>query len=75
MHRLGNLTGLPAALAPVLVTSASAAASTISLPSSGGGTPVPATHADNPWGALHMYLLPLFNGEPLRVPMYVSLTI
>jgi hypothetical protein len=24
---------------------------------------------DNPWGALHVHVLPLFNREPLRVPI------
>ncbi|KIY44556.1 HbrB-like protein, partial [Fistulina hepatica ATCC 64428] len=23
----------------------------------------------NPWGALHVHVLPLFNGEPLRIPI------
>lgn len=27
------------------------------------------TSPDNPWGALHIHVLPLFNGEALRVPV------
>lgn len=29
------------------------------------------TSSSDPWGALHVHVLPLFNGEPLRIPMYV----
>jgi hypothetical protein len=28
-----------------------------------------ATSTSDPWGALHVHVLPLFNGEPLRIPM------
>lgn len=27
------------------------------------------TSADSPWSSLHIYVLPLFNGEPLRAPI------
>ncbi|KAE9399327.1 hypothetical protein BT96DRAFT_695185 [Gymnopus androsaceus JB14] len=27
------------------------------------------TSSNDPWGVLHVNLLPLFNGEPLRVPI------
>lgn len=27
------------------------------------------TSSGDPWGALHVHVLPLFNGEPLRIPM------
>ncbi|KIK27936.1 hypothetical protein PISMIDRAFT_65499, partial [Pisolithus microcarpus 441] len=27
------------------------------------------TDKDNPWGLLHVHVLPLFNEEPLRVPI------
>ncbi|KZP34332.1 HbrB-domain-containing protein [Athelia psychrophila] len=80
MHRLGTLTnphlGPPSThLAPSLVPtpSASASASNITLPTL--ATPPPlalpslATERDNPWGSLHVHVLPLFNGEPLRVPI------
>ncbi|KAJ8077102.1 hypothetical protein PM082_001530 [Marasmius tenuissimus] len=30
---------------------------------------MPSLSASDPWGALHVNLLPLFNGEPLRVPI------
>jgi hypothetical protein len=64
MHRLGS------ALVPTLLTSTSAAASSISLPQAipASTPPVPALSHD-PWHSLHVHLLPLFNREPLRVPM------
>lgn len=68
MHRLGNLAHLPAGLAP----SISQAPSSSSL-----SMPAPATIAQSnlnnpttdPWGALHVHVLPLFNGEQLRMPI------
>ncbi|KXN90196.1 Target of rapamycin complex 2 subunit bit61 [Leucoagaricus sp. SymC.cos] len=27
------------------------------------------TNSQDPWGALHVHVLPLFNGEPLRIPI------
>ncbi|KAI0325111.1 HbrB-domain-containing protein [Cubamyces sp. BRFM 1775] len=80
MHRLGNLAHLPSlALAPSLSLSAtpsnitlaahmapgpgSSAASSVSALSAGG------LAADNPWTSLHVLVLPLFNEEPLRVPI------
>jgi hypothetical protein len=70
MHRLG------AGLVPALAASAAAAASSISLPQSGpsiNALPVQGL-ADNPWGRVHLYLLPLFNGDALRVPMCAART-
>ncbi|KAI0958325.1 hypothetical protein AcV7_004176 [Taiwanofungus camphoratus] len=64
MHRLGNLAHLP-----TLPPSLTAAQSTVSLnmaPSTGGST---SGSSDNPWQSLHVHVLPLFNGEPLRVPI------
>jgi len=67
MHRLGNLAYLPN-YAQSLNSAASSAtlvsANSISPPSLAAGP-----SADNPWGALHVLVLPLFNGEPLRIPM------
>ena len=78
MHRLGTLSPahshahlphvhLPAALAPA------ASASTLTLPptaaAASAALPSLGTERDNPWGALHVHVLPLFNGEPLRVPI------
>ncbi|VDC03613.1 unnamed protein product [Peniophora sp. CBMAI 1063] len=59
MHRLGGtLAHSPAASSPSLALSST---STL-VPSS-------TANADNPWGALHVLVLPLFNSEPLRVPI------
>ena len=59
MHRLGGtLAHSPAASSPSLALSST---STL-VPSS-------SSNADNPWGALHVLVLPLFNSEPLRVPI------
>ncbi|KAF8257943.1 HbrB-like-domain-containing protein [Lactarius quietus] len=67
MHRLGNLAYLPN-YAQSLNSAASSAtlvsANSISPPSLAAGP-----SADNPWGALHVLVLPLFNGEPLRIPI------
>ena len=71
MHRLGSLAYLPNYV-PTLnsgtsstthVATSSIAPSNIATGSSG----------DNPWGTLHVLVLPLFNGEPLRIPMCVDL--
>jgi len=72
MQRLGNL--VPSALAPQL--SSNPSISSLSLPIQGNITQIigPLNSAD-PWGALHVHVLPLFNGEPLRVPMQVLLLI
>ncbi|KAI8975917.1 HbrB-like-domain-containing protein [Trametes punicea] len=71
MHRLGNLAHLPS-LAPSL----SATPSNISLaahmapPSGAGPAALSAARAeDSPWTSLHVLVLPLFNEEPLRVPI------
>ncbi|KAI9510120.1 HbrB-domain-containing protein [Russula earlei] len=67
MHRLGSLAYLPH-YAPSLNagTSSTALATTSSI------TPpnlIPGSAGDNPWGTLHVLVLPLFNGEPLRIPI------
>ncbi|KAG6878546.1 hypothetical protein C0993_004445 [Termitomyces sp. T159_Od127] len=70
MHRLGSLTSALAA-APSAAAAAAASASSLALPA----PPQPslaATASADPWGALHVHVLPLFNGEPLRIPMYVQ---
>ncbi|KAI0373563.1 HbrB-domain-containing protein [Pilatotrama ljubarskyi] len=71
MHRLGNLAHLPS-LAPSL----SATPSNISLaahmapqPGSGPTALSSALAAESPWTSLHVLVLPLFNEEPLRVPI------
>jgi len=68
MHRLGNLahSHLPT-LAPSLSAASQIASSHnlvgSSLPS------ISSTSSNEPWQALHVLVLPLFNGEPLRVPI------
>ncbi|KZT41442.1 HbrB-domain-containing protein [Sistotremastrum suecicum HHB10207 ss-3] len=64
MHRLGHL---PATVA----LSAAASASSVSLPASTLGTAplLSLGSSDNPWQILHVYVLPLFNGEPLSMPI------
>ena len=72
MHRLGNLAHLPSALAPQL--SSAPSVSSISLPSQGNISQLAASlnATTDPWATLHVHVLPLFNGEPLRVPMQVT---
>jgi hypothetical protein len=73
MQRLGS------ALAPALLSSAAAAASTLSLPQAlptlGGSSTSPVPPLE-PWHALHSHLIPLFNRQPLRcaVSVYVQST-
>ena len=85
MHRLGTLAGLNPSLTTSLASSASASTLTLAPSASPSTvTLVPGTsHShginalsgaaasdkDNPWGTLHVHVLPLFNEEPLRVPM------
>ncbi|PPQ89541.1 hypothetical protein CVT25_012213 [Psilocybe cyanescens] len=67
MHRLGSL--VPSALAPQLSTAPSVAS--LAVPPSGSlsQSNVSSTSTTDPWGALHVHVLPLFNGEPLRIPI------
>jgi hypothetical protein len=72
MHRLGALAHghLPAALAAPLSAAGSANSLAMPGPSNMSGVNIAsAPGGDNPWGSLHVDLLPLFNGEPLRIPM------
>ncbi|KAH9060361.1 HbrB-domain-containing protein [Lactarius deliciosus] len=67
MHRLGNLAYLPnyaQSLNAATSSTTLVATSSIAPPSLTAG---PST--DNPWGLLHVHVLPLFNGEPLRIPI------
>lgn len=72
MHRLGGLAHLPSALTPTLGAASTSAAS-LPLPSvnSMSNTSIASSSSGDPWGALHVHVLPLFNGEPLRIPMSV----
>ncbi|RDB24719.1 Target of rapamycin complex 2 subunit bit61 [Hypsizygus marmoreus] len=65
MHRLGSLAHLPSALAPPITT----APSVSSLPAPGSQASLASASTSDPWGALHVHVLPLFNGEPLRIPI------
>ncbi|KIK39226.1 hypothetical protein CY34DRAFT_89578 [Suillus luteus UH-Slu-Lm8-n1] len=83
MHRLGTLAGLsnpsiapslstgpvapPLALTPSTSPSSSGIASAPTLHSSASSVGI--TDKDNPWRTLHVHVLPLFNEEPLRVPI------
>jgi hypothetical protein len=71
MHRLGNLAYLPN-YAQSLNMGLNVTASSTTLVSASSITPPSLTagpSTDNPWGTLHVHVLPLFNGEPLRIPM------
>ncbi|KAG2342517.1 HbrB-domain-containing protein, partial [Suillus weaverae] len=82
MHRLGTLAGLNPSIAPSLSTGPVAPPLTLTpstSPSSSGIASAPILHSsassvgitdkDNPWRTLHVHVLPLFNEEPLRVPI------
>lgn len=82
MHRLGTLAGLNPSIAPSLSTGPVAPPLTLTpstSPSSSGIASTPTLHSsassvgitdkDNPWRTLHVHVLPLFNEEPLRVPI------
>lgn len=64
MQRLG---GLSSTIAPALVSTPSA--TSLSLPAVGPSTTLPSGSSSEPWDTLHVHVLPLFNGEPLRVPI------
>ncbi|KZT68288.1 HbrB-domain-containing protein [Daedalea quercina L-15889] len=68
MHRLGNLahSHLPALAPSLSAASQNASSHTLanaSLPN------IASTSSNDPWQALHVHILPLFNGEPLRIPI------
>ncbi|KAF9047300.1 HbrB-like-domain-containing protein [Panaeolus papilionaceus] len=69
MNRL-NLVHLPSALAPQIANAPSGgtiAQQTGPLTQ----TAVPSLSTAEPWETLHVYVLPLFNGEPLKVPIEI----
>lgn len=71
MHRLGNLGHHPLVLTPQLSTTPSV--TTMALPQPGiSQVNVSSASMTDPWGALHVHVLPLFNGEPLSIPMYAK---
>ncbi|KAJ7134988.1 HbrB-like-domain-containing protein [Mycena crocata] len=69
MHRLGNLAHLPAGLAPALSQAPSVTSLALPAPGSMAQVSLASTSSADPWGALHVHVLPLFNGEPLRIPI------
>ncbi|KAF8160979.1 HbrB-like-domain-containing protein [Crassisporium funariophilum] len=69
MHRLGNLAHLPSALAPQLSTAPSVTSLALPAPGSMSQVNVLSASTADPWGALHVHVLPLFNGEPLSSPI------
>ncbi|KAJ7675092.1 HbrB-like-domain-containing protein [Mycena rosella] len=69
MHRLGNLAHLPAGLAPGLSQAPSVTSLALPAPGSMAQVSLASTSSADPWGALHVHVLPLFNGEPLRIPI------
>ncbi|KAJ7502771.1 HbrB-like-domain-containing protein [Mycena galericulata] len=69
MHRLGNLAHLPAGLAPGLSQAPSVTSLALPAPGSMAQVSLASTSNADPWGALHVHVLPLFNGEPLRIPI------
>jgi hypothetical protein len=54
---------------PSLPTTGSSSTPPTTLNASGGSLPLSAADKDNPWGALHVHVLPLFNRDPLRFPI------
>ncbi|KAJ6495567.1 HbrB-like-domain-containing protein, partial [Mycena vitilis] len=69
MHRLGNLAHLPAGLAPGLSQAPSVTSLALPAPGSMAQVSLASTASADPWGTLHVQVLPLFNGEPLRIPI------
>lgn len=76
MHRLGTLAHnhLPSiGLAPPISTVPSSSSSHPSLVNASQSNLLSSgVQIENPWAALHVHVLPLFNGDPLRVPMCVD---
>ncbi|KAJ8590391.1 HbrB-domain-containing protein [Rhizopogon salebrosus TDB-379] len=78
MHRLGTLAGFNPSIAPSLSTgpvapplsfTPSTSPSNSAISSAPSNVSVGITDKDNPWRTLHVHVLPLFNEEPLRVPI------
>ena len=65
MRRLGNLAHLRSALTPQLSTAPSVASLVLPPPGTMSQTNISSTSMRSPWGAFHVHVLPLFNGEPL----------
>ncbi|TFK75319.1 HbrB-domain-containing protein [Pluteus cervinus] len=64
MHRLGNL-----GHAPPLASVPSAASLSLPAPGTMAQASLASQPSTEPWETLHVYVLPLFNGEPLRGPI------
>ncbi|TDL26132.1 HbrB-domain-containing protein [Rickenella mellea] len=65
MHRLGTLAHLPGIVAPSLAAAASS--TSLALPSA--PAIAASSSGDSAWAQLHVHVLPLFNGDPLRIPI------
>ncbi|KAJ7209561.1 HbrB-like-domain-containing protein [Mycena pura] len=70
MHRLGNLAHLPAGLAPALSPAPSVTSLALPAPSSMAQVGLASTSPNDPWDAVHVNVLPLFNNE--RLPMTIE---
>ncbi|KJA27755.1 hypothetical protein HYPSUDRAFT_34894 [Hypholoma sublateritium FD-334 SS-4] len=68
MQRLGNLV-VPSSLAPQLSQAPSVTSLALPPPGNTVQANVSSSSSNDPWGALHVHVLPLFNGEPLRIPI------
>jgi len=64
MHRLGNQPPLSSAPSAASLTNTPS----VGLSQTGASS---ALTTGEPWNNLHVHVLPLFNGEPLRIPMHV----
>ncbi|KAH6914101.1 HbrB-like-domain-containing protein [Coprinopsis sp. MPI-PUGE-AT-0042] len=69
MHRLGNFSQLSGALAPQLSTAPSASSLSLPTPGSASQVSLTSTATADPWETLHVYVLPLFNGEAFKIPI------
>lgn len=69
MHRLGNLALLPSGLAPSISQAPSVNPMALPVPGTMAQVSMASSTSGDPWGALHVHVLPLFNGEPLRIAM------
>ncbi|PBL02141.1 HbrB-domain-containing protein [Armillaria gallica] len=68
MHRLGNLAHLPSGI-PALSQAPSVSSLSLPAPGAMAQASMASTSGSDPWGTLHVHILPLFNGEPLRIPI------
>ncbi|KAI0093316.1 HbrB-like-domain-containing protein [Irpex rosettiformis] len=65
MHRLGSLAHLPSLNSSISAPSTSS----LTVTAQSSGMNVASSGTDTAWPTLHQLILPLFNGEPLKVPI------